>query len=220
MLVKEKGILLLFFKKNLLPSIAGSRVYVEDRIYDEFVEKSAKLASQRKLGDPFDSNTTQGPQISQEQMDKILSYVQSGKKQGANLVVGGSRFGDKVLFLTKSSFEFFDTIWKGYYVQPTIFKDVKDEMQISQEEIFGPVMSISKFSGVDEVIRRANKTNYGLGNEKGQPLFTLLKKKARLSTQRTLQKPTLLQTRSELALFMSTHVSYFFFFDFFLLSLF
>jgi len=126
--------------------IAGSRVLVEDKVYDEFIEKSVKFAAARTVGHPFEETTKQGPQISKEQLDKILGYIESGKKEGAKLATGGQRIGEK-----------------GYFVEPTIFKDVKDEMTISREEIFGPVMSIHKFSSVEEVIKRANATQYGLG---------------------------------------------------------
>ncbi|VVC34894.1 Aldehyde/histidinol dehydrogenase,Aldehyde dehydrogenase N-terminal domain,Aldehyde dehydrogenase [Cinara cedri] len=124
---------------------AGSRTYVQDSIYDEFVEKSAKRAEKRVVGDQFDPKTHQGPQIDEEQMNKILSLIESGKKQGASLVSGGSRVGDK-----------------GYFIQPTVFADVKDDMKIAKEEIFGPVQQILKFSDFDEVISRANNSDYGL----------------------------------------------------------
>nr|AVR59246.1 mitochondrial aldehyde dehydrogenase 2 [Platynereis dumerilii] len=124
---------------------AGSRVFVEEDIYDEFVERSVERAKSRTVGDPFESGSEQGPQIDQEQMDKILTLVESGKKEGANLVVGGNRVGDK-----------------GFFIEPTIFKDVEDNMRIANEEIFGPVMQILKFKSIDEVIERANKTIYGL----------------------------------------------------------
>ncbi|XP_022178622.1 aldehyde dehydrogenase, mitochondrial [Myzus persicae] len=124
---------------------AGSRTYVQDTIYDEFVEKSAKRAEKRIVGDQFDPKTHQGPQVDEEQLKKILSMIDSGKKQGATLVTGGSRVGDK-----------------GYFVQPTVFSDVKDDMKIAKEEIFGPVQQILKFSDFDEVISRSNNSDYGL----------------------------------------------------------
>jgi len=124
---------------------AGSRTFVEEGIYDDFVEKSVELAKSRKVGDPYDLNTTQGPQIDQEQLTKIMSLIESGKKEGAKLATGGSRYGDK-----------------GYFVQPTVFTDVQDNMRIAQEEIFGPVQQIMKFKSMDEIIERANKTIYGL----------------------------------------------------------
>ncbi|EZA51444.1 hypothetical protein DMN91_006993 [Ooceraea biroi] len=124
---------------------AGSRTYVQDKIYDEFVEKSALRAKSRTVGDPFDLKIEHGPQIDQTQLDKIMSLIDSGKQQGANLVTGGTRVGDR-----------------GYFVAPTVFADVKDDMTIAREEIFGPVQQILKFSDLDEVIERANDTHYGL----------------------------------------------------------
>ena len=124
---------------------AGSRLFVEEKIHRDFVERLAEKAKQRKLGDPLDASTEQGPQVSQEQMDKILGYVDLGKKQGARLVVGGKRRGDR-----------------GFFVEPTIFDNVGDDMAIARDEIFGPVVSVLPFRGVDEVVERANRTNYGL----------------------------------------------------------
>ncbi len=124
---------------------AGSRVFVEETIYDEFVEKSIARARKRTVGDPLDPHTDQGPQISEAQFHKIMGYIESGKREGATLACGGERVGDR-----------------GYFIQPTVFSDVQDEMKIAREEIFGPVMSIIKFKDMDEVIRRANRTTYGL----------------------------------------------------------
>jgi aldehyde dehydrogenase (NAD+) len=124
---------------------AGSRLFVEEACYDQFVEQSVARAKNRVLGDPFDRKTDQGPQVDQAQLDKILSYIESGKKEGASLLAGGKRFGDK-----------------GFFVEPTVFSDVQDTMKIAREEIFGPVMSIIKFKDVDEVVKRANATVYGL----------------------------------------------------------
>jgi aldehyde dehydrogenase (NAD+) len=124
---------------------AGSRVFVEEKIYDEFVERSAERARRRRVGDPLDRKTEQGPQVDHEQFHKVLSYVESGKQQGAKLHCGGERVGEK-----------------GFFVAPTVFSDVHDEMKIAQEEIFGPVMSILKFKDMDELVERANKTIYGL----------------------------------------------------------
>jgi len=91
------------------------------------------------------AETEQGPQVSQEQFDKILSYINLGKKEGATLTTGGTRVGNK-----------------GYFVSPTVFADCTDKMTICREEIFGPVMSIMKFDDIDEIIDRANDTMYGL----------------------------------------------------------
>jgi aldehyde dehydrogenase (NAD+) len=124
---------------------AGSRLFVEKKIHDEFVERLAEKAKGRKVGDPLDPKTHQGPQVSQEQLDKIMHYVKLGEKEGATLVTGGERVGSK-----------------GFFVQPTIFDNVKDDMAIARDEIFGPVVSVLPFKGVDEVIERANSTSYGL----------------------------------------------------------
>jgi aldehyde dehydrogenase (NAD+) len=124
---------------------AGSRLFVEEKIHKEFVERLAAKAKTRKVGDPMDEATEQGPQVSQEQLDKILGYIDVGQKQGAKLVVGGERVGSK-----------------GFFVSPTIFDGVNDDMTIAKDEIFGPVVSVLPFKGVDEVVERANKTNYGL----------------------------------------------------------
>jgi len=124
---------------------AGSRTFVQETIYDKFVEKAALLASQKKVGNPFDANTQVGPLVSEEQYDKVLGMIESGKKEGAKVEVGGSKVGDV-----------------GYFVYPTVFSNVTDEMQIAREEIFGPVQQIIKFKTFDEVIKRANATKYGL----------------------------------------------------------
>ncbi len=124
---------------------AGSRLFVEKKVKAEFVERLAEKAKGRKIGDPLDPSTQQGPQVSQEQMDKILGYVDLGKKQGAKLVSGGKRKGDN-----------------GFFVEPTIFDDVKDDMAIARDEIFGPVVSVLPFESLDEVVPRANDTQYGL----------------------------------------------------------
>lgn len=124
---------------------AGSRTFVQDTIYDEFVQKCVTFAENRCVGDPFDAMTQQGPQVDETQMNKILSYIESGKSEGAKLEFGGTRQGDK-----------------GYFVQPTVFSNVTDEMKIAKEEIFGPVQTIIKFSTMDEVLDRANNTTYGL----------------------------------------------------------
>ena len=124
---------------------AGSRLFVEDKIHDQFVDRLLKRTKQQKVGDPFHPDTTQGPQVSQEQFDKIIGYIESGKECGAKLKTGGGRVGKL-----------------GYFIEPTVFTDVKDEHKIAQEEIFGPVLSVIRFDGIDEVIRRGNRSMYGL----------------------------------------------------------
>jgi aldehyde dehydrogenase (NAD+) len=124
---------------------AGSRLFVEEKCYDDFVAKSVEKARQRVVGDPFDPNTKQGPQVDQDQFNKVMSYIESGMREGANLLCGGHRVGDR-----------------GFFIEPTVFANVKNDMKIAQEEIFGPVMSIIKFKDIDEVIHLANTTMYGL----------------------------------------------------------
>ncbi|MCK6483537.1 MAG: aldehyde dehydrogenase family protein [Phycisphaerae bacterium] len=124
---------------------AGSRLYVEERCYDEFVEKSVARAKKRTVGDPFDPKTEQGPQVDKDQFTKVMGYIEAGKQEGAKLLAGGKRWGDR-----------------GFFVEPTVFADVNEEMKIGQEEIFGPVMSIIKFKSLDEVVERANRNMYGL----------------------------------------------------------
>jgi aldehyde dehydrogenase (NAD+) len=124
---------------------AGSRLLVEDKVYNAMVERLADAGEKRKLGDPFDAATEQGPQVDKTQFDKVLGYIAAGKHEGARCVTGGERFGSK-----------------GYFIKPTIFADVKDSMKIATEEIFGPVMQVLKFKDVDEVVKRANTTDYGL----------------------------------------------------------
>ena len=124
---------------------AGSRVFVEEKIYQQFVEKSVARARKRRVGDPLDPTTEQGPQVDQSQFDSVMGYIESGRSDGATLACGGEPVGNR-----------------GYFIQPTVFADVQDEMKIARQEIFGPVMSVIAFKDVDEVIARANSTNYGL----------------------------------------------------------
>ncbi|QSZ34692.1 hypothetical protein DSL72_007547 [Monilinia vaccinii-corymbosi] len=124
---------------------AGSRVYVQDGIYDKFVEAFKTRALANKVGDPFHHETFQGPQVSQLQYDRIMGYIDEGKNAGATVVTGGGRHGDK-----------------GYFIQPTIFSDVTEDMKIMREEIFGPVCAIAKFSTEEEAIKISNSSNYGL----------------------------------------------------------
>ncbi|XP_032068388.1 retinal dehydrogenase 1 isoform X4 [Thamnophis elegans] len=125
--------------------IAGSRIFVEEKIYDEFVRRSVERAKKNILGNPLSPGVSQGPQIDKEQYDKILGLIESGKKEGAKLECGGGPGGDK-----------------GFFIQPTVFSDVTDDMRIAKEEIFGPVQQIMKFKTIEEVIKRANNTRYGL----------------------------------------------------------
>jgi aldehyde dehydrogenase (NAD+) len=124
---------------------AGSRLFVEDKIYDKFVDKISAINKKRRVGDPFDPETQQGPQIDQAQFDKIMGYVALGKKEGAKCVTGGGRVGDR-----------------GFFIEPTLFTEVTDNMTIAKEEIFGPVMSVLRFKNTDEIVERANNTSFGL----------------------------------------------------------
>ncbi|XP_058762610.1 aldehyde dehydrogenase family 2 member B4, mitochondrial-like [Vicia villosa] len=124
---------------------AGSRTFVHESIYDEFLEKAKARALRRVVGDPFKKGVEQGPQIDSKQFEKVLRYIKSGIDSNATLECGGGRLGSK-----------------GFFVQPTVFSNVQDDMLIATDEIFGPVQSILKFRDIDEVIRRANATRYGL----------------------------------------------------------
>jgi len=124
---------------------AGSRIYVQEGIYDDFVARLKERIKKNIVGNPFDAQTFQGPQVSQLQYDRIMSYIDHGKKDGAKVEIGGERHGDK-----------------GYFIQPTIFSNVTHDMKIMQEEIFGPVASIAKFKDLEEVITHGNNTTYGL----------------------------------------------------------
>lgn len=124
---------------------AGSRLYVQEGIYDTVVEKLKVAIDNLKVGDPFAEDTFQGAQTSQMQLDKILGYIDIGKKEGASVISGGERIGNK-----------------GYFIKPTVFGDVTEDMRIVKEEIFGPVVALSKFKTVDEVVAKANDSEYGL----------------------------------------------------------
>ncbi|MHC4088858.1 MAG: aldehyde dehydrogenase family protein [Planctomycetota bacterium] len=124
---------------------AGSRVFVERKVHDDFVNAFSTAAQDRKLGDPFDPKTEQGAQVSQEQFDRVMGYIEAGKAEGANCVTGGQRHGDK-----------------GYFVEPTIFTGVNNKMKIAQEEIFGPVAAVLPFDDVEQVAEEANTTIFGL----------------------------------------------------------
>ncbi len=124
---------------------AGSRLFVEEAVYEPVMEVVTRHAKDQIIGDPFDEATTQGPQISEEQLNTILHYIEAGRKEGARCATGGKKLARA-----------------GYFIEPTVFDNVTDEMTIANEEIFGPVLSVMKFSDVDEAIRRGNKTIYGL----------------------------------------------------------
>lgn len=126
---------------------AGSRIYVQEGIYDKFVEAFKKRAEANKVGDPFAADTFQGPQVSQLQYDRIMGYIEAGRSEGAKIEIGGERHGKE-----------------GYFIQPTIFSGVSEDMKIMQEEIFGPVCSIAKFKTEEDAVRLGNATTYGLAS--------------------------------------------------------
>jgi aldehyde dehydrogenase (NAD+) len=134
----------IFFNAGQVCS-AGSRVLVQEKAYDEVVERLTARAKALRIGDPSDRATVLGPVISEKQMKSILDYVDIGQKEGASLTTGGQRVGDR-----------------GYFISPAVFADVKHEMRISQEEIFGPVVSVIKFRDETDALRIANGTAYSL----------------------------------------------------------
>src|ERR1700742_894545 len=134
----------IFFNAGQVCS-AGSRVLVQEKVYDEVVERLTQRAKALRIGDPADRATAIGPVISEKQMKSILDYVDIGRKEGAQLTTGGRRVGDR-----------------GYFISPAVFAKVEHEMRISQEEIFGPVVSVIKFRDEAEAVRIANGTAYSL----------------------------------------------------------
>ena len=128
---------------------AGSRLLLHADIHDRFLDELVARAGKMKAGDPLDKSTTMGSQISAAQLESILGYIQSGKQEGAKLLCGGERDTEGAKA-------------KGFYVRPTIFSEVKPQMKIAQEEIFGPVLSALRFRSADEAVEIANSTIYGL----------------------------------------------------------
>ena len=125
---------------------AGSRIFVQEGIYDTFLEKLSEAFKKIKVGDPTDMETQMGAQINEGQLNKICACIDVGVKEGARVLVGGKRHGDK-----------------GAFMQPTLLVDVKNDMTVAQEEIFGPVAVVVKFKDEEEVVRLANESEYGLG---------------------------------------------------------
>jgi aldehyde dehydrogenase (NAD+) len=127
---------------------AGSRLFVERAVHDEFVEKLVGRARKLQPGDPLDPKTRLGAIVSQQQMQAVLGYIEAGKKEGAQLVAGGNRVSVDG--------------GKGFFIEPTVFGGVKNEMKIAQEEIFGPVLATLSFDDLDQVAALANQNPYGL----------------------------------------------------------
>ncbi len=129
---------------------AGSRLFVESKVQDEFLEKLVARAKKMQPADPLDPKTRMGAIVSQEQMQTVLGYIEAGKKEGAKLIAGGNRVSVDG--------------GKGCFLEPTIFRGVNNDMKIAQEEIFGPVLATLSFDDVDQVIEQANKNPYGLAS--------------------------------------------------------
>src|ERR1700721_2555003 len=133
---------------------AGTRLFVEQKVYDEFTGRVAHFGKKLRVGNGLDPETQIGPLVSEQQLERVSGYLNIGKQEGARAIAGGER-------LTEGE------LGKGYFVSPTVFADVRDDMRIAQEEIFGPVISAIPFSDIEEVIERGNKTQFGLGSGVG-----------------------------------------------------
>jgi aldehyde dehydrogenase (NAD+) len=130
---------------------AGSRLFVERPIYDEFVERVADYGNALRVGRGTDPGTQIGPLVSKQQLERVTGYLDIGRREGAKVMSGGSRLSD-------------GRYANGYFVPPTVFADVRDDMRICREEIFGPVVCAIPFDTEAEAIRRANATPFGLGS--------------------------------------------------------
>jgi aldehyde dehydrogenase (NAD+) len=134
----------IFFNSGQVCS-AGSRILVQESVYDEFCERMVARSKSLKIGDPQDEKTYIGPVISQKQMNSIMGYIEAGKSEGATLKSGGDRVGTK-----------------GYFLEPTVFTEVDNSMKIAREEIFGPVAAVIRFKDEDDAIRIANDSDFSL----------------------------------------------------------
>jgi phenylacetaldehyde dehydrogenase len=124
---------------------AGSRLYVESKAFDKVVEGMAASADKIRVRPGFDPDCDMGPLVSEEQMNRVCGYLESGKKEGAKALAGGERYGDQ-----------------GYFVKPTVLVDTTENMKVVKEEIFGPVVTATPFTDTDDLIRKANDSVYGL----------------------------------------------------------
>jgi aldehyde dehydrogenase (NAD+) len=125
---------------------AGTRVFVQQQMYDQFTDQLSQLAQNMKIGDPLETSTRVGPLVSKEQFDRVTGYLEVGKKEGAKVKTGGEKHGEG----------------KGYFVKPTVFADVNNSMRIAREEIFGPVAATIPFKDENDAIFQGNDTSYGL----------------------------------------------------------
>jgi aldehyde dehydrogenase (NAD+) len=130
---------------------AGTRLFVEQRVYDEFVGKVADFGKKLRVGNGLDPETQIGPLVSEQQLERVTGYLAVGQKEGAKALAGGARLTEGPLA-------------KGYFVPPTVFANVNDDMRIAKEEIFGPVISAIPFKNTDDLVKRANATMFGLGS--------------------------------------------------------
>ncbi len=146
----SEGVALAAFGNSGQVCSAGTRLFVERPIYEEFVARVAQYATSMKIGNGLDESTQLGPLVSATQLERVTGYFNVGRDEGASVATGGVR-------LVEGDYA------KGYFVAPTIFTDVRDDMRVVNEEIFGPVVSATVFDDVDDVVRRANATNFGLG---------------------------------------------------------
>jgi len=142
----KRGVLGIFHNAGQM-CIAGSRILVHDNIYDDFVERMASYVRTMRIGDPAEKSTQLGPLVSKDQRDRVIGYIERAKADGAKLVTGGKAPEEP---------------GKGYYIEPTIFTDVDPQSELAQEEVFGPVAAIFKFSSDEEALALANSTEYGL----------------------------------------------------------
>lgn len=130
---------------------ATSRILVQDSIYDKFIELfNEQVKSVSKVGDPFKDETFQGPQVTKAQFERVLGYIESGKSEGATVAIGGEAYKN--------------VNGKGFFIAPTVFTNVKDDMKIYREEVFGPFVVVASFKTEEEAVTRANDTTYGLGS--------------------------------------------------------
>ncbi|MCB0218990.1 MAG: aldehyde dehydrogenase family protein, partial [Chrysiogenetes bacterium] len=129
---------------------SGTRLFLPDTLHDDVVSKLVEKTKKIRLGDPSEMTSDMGPLINQRQLDRVLGYIEKGKAEGATVATGGKRAEGEGLE-------------KGFYVEPTIFTGVTNDMAIAREEIFGPVLSVLRYKDVDEAIELANQSSYGLG---------------------------------------------------------
>lgn len=140
-----KGALMGIFFNQGECCCAASRLFLERRVHDKFMDQMVTFAKKMRVGDPMDPKTEMGAMISQDQFNKVVRYIETGQEEGAKLACGGSPMGNK-----------------GYFIKPTIFDNVRNDMRIAQEEIFGPVVAALTFKNIDEAVKEGNLTPYGL----------------------------------------------------------